>query len=884
MKKHYLLLSAVLTLTAFFNNALYAQCPGGYTAAQVNWDNLDYYWNSGGGTPYASYISNTREMTQKFGLGTTSVTIATNNAALLNPGSGASAENATHTGNLAGYDGEDVQFTPTASGHAITLTFATPVSGPNFTLYDIDRSQAMTITATDDLGAATTVNITTYGTSILTIGGTAVARTISASGTSLANNVNTGSATITVPGLVNSITITVNTAGSDPNFWLSDINACVSGSFPTNWHQVSDNRPFWGPTQSMPDYFLVTPDNNSAYYVDPATGNARELFADAAKTYINSFAYDPVNKYLYYISENVSIDANNKAIKRYDYINGTITTVVADITAAPLNIPTFNYGVESAGCAFYNGSLYFGIEGGTQGSSSSLRTRESIIWRIDLDGSGNATNAVQVFGTNAGVNSSTTSVHDWGDFIIRDGIIYDFNTARNSCGGSCMSYAQSKYHHYNMMTGNMDALYTNPGTSLFSGQAAMGWSGSLYYFRPAASGSNSEVGMYNEDGTTSAGVTIVVQDGPAWPGGSGDASDPFRPKCDFGDAPASYDPYSNPATESPAVHERTDSIRLGNTWDLEFWKNGVTGTDDTDDGLAYTPIMSPGGGGYVCQVSAYNNSGANATLIAWLDYNGNGVFDAAEAITPITVPSSSSPQSIWLYWLSTPNTFVNGDYTYLRIRITSESAGMNANHATGYFTNGEVEDYRILIDNFPLAAKMLSFEAKLKTNTVHLNWSATEETGIYAYLVEKTTDNVNWTVIDTVAAHNNSGTYTYSATDEHVKPGQSYYRIRIVENSGMKRLSEVRQVTVSLASMDVQLAPNPARDKFTVSFYASLETASKISLLSAQGVVLKAMNFTSAVGLNTTEVQLPAGISNGTYLVRIETAGVVSIKKIIVNK
>lgn len=886
MKKFYLLFITVIFLSVLTNSSVFAQCPGGYSSAQVNWDNLDYYWNSGSSsaTPYANYISDAREMTQKFGFGTTSVTIATSNAALMNPGSGNSGENATHTGDLAGYTGEDVQYTPNALGQTITMTFATPVSGPNFTLYDIDALQSMTITATNNLGVPTTVNVGTYAGTILTIGGTALARTITASATSLANNLNTGSATITVPGLVNSITITIVTVGSDANFWLSDINGCVSGSFPVNWHQVPFNRPLVGPTQTMPDYFIVTPDNNSAYYVDPATGDARLLMTDASKTYINSFAYDPEHQYLYYISENATVNAGNKTVKRYDYITGTSTTIIADITAAPLNIPTFNSGVESAGCAFYNGSLYFGIEGGTQGSGGSLRTRESIIWKIDFDGSGNPVDAVQVFATNAGTNSATTSVHDWGDFIIRDGIIYDFNTARNSCGGSCMSYAQSKFHHYNMMTGNMDALYTNPGTALYSGQAAMGWNGNLYYFRPAATGTTSVVGLYNEDGTVGAPVTINVASGPAWPGGSGDASDPFRPKCDFGDAPASYDPYVDPATQSPAVHERTDSIRLGTSWDMEYWKKGISGSDDTDDGLGTVPILAPGGGGYVCQVSAYNHSGADATLIAWLDYNGNGTFDASEAITPVTVPSSASQQNVWLYWAATPNTFVNGQHTYLRIRITSAAAGMNSNHATGYFTNGEVEDYQVLIDNFPLATRLISFDAALNNREVQLNWRATEETGLYAYLIEKSTDNNNWVVTDTVIANGKNGTFAYSATDKNVKPGQTFYRLRLVENTGMNRFSEIKKVSVSLSAAEVRLAPNPVKDRFIVSFYSALNTETNVSLLSSQGTVLRTLHSVSAVGINNIEMMLPEGTPNGTYIVRIESGGMFVNKKIVINK
>jgi len=878
MKKHYFLLIASAICLFSPVDKVVAQCPGGYTQAQLNWDNLDYYWNSGAGTgPYEAYITNALEQSQRFAIGTTWLTIATSNAAVVNPGAGISAENTTHTGEIANYTGADVQFNPNANGQSITITFNTPVSDPNFTLYDIDRLASFTVTATNDLSLPTAVNVTTYAGTILTVGILPLARTITASNTAAVNTANTGTATINVPGLVNSITITNTTIGTEPIFWLSDINACVTGTFPTNWHQGADNRPFVGPTQNQPDYFLVTPDNNSCYYLDPVNAEARFLFTDTDRDYINSFAYDPYNRFLYYISEDVTITPGNRQLKRYDYNTETSSVLIADILTT-LGIPTFNYGIESAGAAFYDGALYFGVEGGRFSTGASTRTRETIIWRIDFDASNNPTGAYQVFATDAFTTGTNTSIHDWGDFIIKNGVIYDFNTARNGT-----NYSQSKYHHFDMITGAA-TIYNNPGTLSWNGQAGMSWNGNLYYFR-GINATSSGVGTYNEAGTNGAISTITVLSGPLWTtGGAGDASDPFRPKCDFGDAPATYDPYADPATQSPAVHERTDSIRLGATWNMEYWKRGTTGTDDTDDGLAYTPIMAPGGGGYVVQVAAYNNSGANATMIAWLDYNGNGIFDAAEAITPITVPTSASSQNFWLYWPVTTNTFSNGDFTYLRIRITAASAGMTTSHPTGYFNNGEVEDYRVLVDNFPLANHLLNFEASLQDKKVKLNWNVTEDAGLYAYEIERSRDNINWTKITTVNANGTAGTYNYESTDAHPFKGISYYRLRLIESTGMNRFSPVKRITIKDLESDLIVAPNPAKDNITIRLDAAQGGDIEINILNMQGSMLLSRKQRITAGLNNIMISLPETMNAGTYIARIVVGGEVAYKKLIVNK
>ena len=194
----------------------------------------------------------------------------------------------------------------------------------------------------------------------------------------------------------------------------------VAGSFPINWHQGFSNRPFVGPTQNQPDYFIVTPDNKSVYMMDPASGKCYFLFSEVASApYVNSFGYDPANKYLYYVTDGTGTPSSNKALKRYNFNTETIQTVLADVTT--LGFPTYDQGVESAAAAFYDGKLYLGIEGGRSGSGGSTVTRETIVWCINLDASQNPVSAYQVFATDAYKNATDSAMHDWADIIIKDG-------------------------------------------------------------------------------------------------------------------------------------------------------------------------------------------------------------------------------------------------------------------------------------------------------------------------------------------------------------------------------------------------------------------------------------------------------------------------------
>ncbi|MDR2915825.1 MAG: FG-GAP-like repeat-containing protein [Tannerella sp.] len=83
----------------------------------------------------------------------------------------------------------------------------------------------------------------------------------------------------------------------------------------------------------------------------------------------------------------------------------------------------------------------------------------------------------------------------------------------------------------------------------------------------------------------------------------------------------------------------------------------------------------------------------DATLIGWIDFNQNGLFDgASEASSTVTVAAGSSSSTATLTWAGA-NALLRNGTTYMRLRITTDK--MDNTQPTGLFFNGEVEDYRL---------------------------------------------------------------------------------------------------------------------------------------------------------------------------------------------
>lgn len=884
------LLSLLLML---ISSAVNAQCPTGYTQAQLNWDKMDFFHNTGAGGIYQNYYNSTMERVQKFAIGKTWLSIETSHDAVIDPGATNYADVDTHTGNIAGYTGDDIHLNPNANNQWLAINFNEEVYNVSFTLYDIDRSARVDVDAYNAANVALNVGVTTYTSTILTVNNNNNINTeVVANSTNLDDASNRGSATFNIAGPVKRVVITFVLIGSNRQLFLSDINACTPGTFPVNYHQHPNTRPFNGPVANQPSYILATPDNNSVYMVNPLNGEAKFLFEDESKDYVNSFAYDPENLALYYISELPSPEANYKAIKKYDFKTNTISEVVSDITTQ-LGIPTFNFGVGSAGAAWYDGALYLGIEGGKYDvngtNASGDRTREAIVWRIDFDASGNAVNAYQVFATNTYNHASNTSIHDWGDFLIKDGILIDFNTARN---GS--NYSQSKYEHYNLQTGQ-SVIYSNPGTGQYAGQAGMTWNGDMYWLRLEGNSPNQygAVGMYNGDGTNGATkIPLKRVPGPyglgpdtGWVGNVGDASEAFRPPMDFGDAPASYDP--DPL--APAVHETDTSLRLGSTIALEM-EGAASALADAEgaeeDAIGEPPPITANGTitYSIPNISVFNNSGQPATLVAWLDYNFNGVFEEEEGRLVI-IPTSASQQMVTITWEDIPVPFTSNTHTFVRFRLTRQANGMTvANGMNGWFPDGEVEDFPVLVGTI-LPKDILSFTAsKQSGNSVNVRWNVFQELPVASFEVQRSYNNDQWTNIAVVQAREGQEMQQYNYVDNNAQSGTVWYRVRVNYKNGSHKYTDPRSIQFGILEARLRIAPNPASSFAEVQLTATDQGIAVIEVFDQSGRKLLSQNKYVEQGFNKIRIQDLNTLTNGIYFVRVRLNGTVENTKLIINR
>lgn len=180
----------------------------------------------------------------------------------------------------------------------------------------------------------------------------------------------------------------------------------------------------------------------------------------------------------------------------------------------------------------------------------------------------------------------------------------------------------------------------------------------------------------------------------------------------------------------------------------------------------------------------------------------------------------------------------------------------------------------------PLPVVFLVFDAILMNGSVHLDWiTGTEKNNEY-FTVERSSDSNIFEAIGTVKGSGNSSVKNkYEFTDNNLRYGVTYYRIKQTDANGNYGYSSVIAVTPSL--VDLYLYPNPSTFGQLTIMVGKSEEPSTISICDLKGTAI----FTGRVEASSdnTRVNLTSVILPGVYIVELQNGNSRIYKKLILN-
>ena len=221
---------------------------------------------------------------------------------------------------------------------------------------------------------------------------------------------------------------------------------------------------------------------------------------------------------------------------------------------------------------------------------------------------------------------------------------------------------------------------------------------------------------------------------------------------DYADAP---DTYKTLTSSGGPSHGIDTSIFMGTIPDNEVTGiptadadgDDLDGSDD-EDGVASFPVLLSNATTYSVDVNVTNNTGSDARLVGWIDFDGSGTFESGEG-TQTVVADGNTGTTVSLNW-SGLSGLVNGD-TYARIRFSSD-IGLSLFTTGSAMSDGEVEDYTLPISGVTFT----KYVSTLDDNCSDTQQSLTVTTGTAVYYCYSVT-NPNATPFTITATSDDKG-------------------------------------------------------------------------------------------------------------------------------
>ena len=203
------------------------------------------------------------------------------------------------------------------------------------------------------------------------------------------------------------------------------------------------------------------------------------------------------------------------------------------------------------------------------------------------------------------------------------------------------------------------------------------------------------------------------------------------------------------------------------------------------------------------------------------------------------------------------------DTSYINFTVTTQAGSFASNR------------FKLIFRVPPGASLPMTFtsmQAFRKSNDVMVNWEVENESLIDKYIVEVSSNDVDYQQVNQLNAWKATSKLMYGAQDLKVQPFDLFYRVKAVSNMGKVQYSPVVKVAALTPGIPVSVFPNPVVGKTLGLQLGLLPVGSyTLQLVNIFGrVVYTQLVSTQAQGKQT--VQLPATTASGMYYLRLSNA------------
>lgn len=166
-----------------------------------------------------------------------------------------------------------------------------------------------------------------------------------------------------------------------------------------------------------------------------------------------------------------------------------------------------------------------------------------------------------------------------------------------------------------------------------------------------------------------------------------------------------------------------------------------------------------------------------------------------------------------------------------------------------------------------------SFEVNRQNKEAVIAWITSNEHNITHFEVERSINGLDFEPIGQVYAKNaqKDETNYYKLTDNTPLLGQSYYRIRIVEQDGSSVLSPIKALTFENdQATNLAVYPNPFQNELNLTFVSPLKASTKVLVYNSVGTLVHQQEWAVNKGLNSINLNPKEEWAKGAYILKLQ--------------
>ena len=279
-------------------------------------------------------------------------------------------------------------------------------------------------------------------------------------------------------------------------------------------------------------------------------------------------------------------------------------------------------------------------------------------------------------------------------------------------------------------------------------------------------------------------------------------------------------------------------------------------------------------------VKYFPSDAGTAPLVApLLFYNGLEYWE----ITPNTTATAK----VTIFWDDYKNVGIT-DISDLKVAHKSggswigETGTASGNVAAGQITTQSISTWSPFALgstslSSPLPVRLLSFTASENGAANTINWKTATEINVRHFVVEKSIDGKNWTIVGEKLP-NTSKNYRL---DDNTPFSTTYYRLKNVDNDGREDVSNTVVVNRKTGKFAItSVFPNPTTSDVNLMFETTENASIIINVQDIFGRVILTQKMEANQGFNLVTVNT-AEIPAGTYFLNLNDGSSILTKKII---